>query len=57
MGRPFHRQVELIRDRASVMVVSREAARAVDDKRGYRDIDPRDAWREWQAARKELQWA
>jgi hypothetical protein len=48
-------QVELIRDKASVMVVSPQAARAVEEKRGYRDIDASDAWREWQAARKELQ--
>jgi hypothetical protein len=48
-------QVEAIRDQASVMAVPADAAKAVEEKRGYQDLDPRDAWREWQVARKELQ--
>lgn len=55
-GAPLSKaQVELIRDKASVMVVSLEAATAVEEKRGYRDIDASDAWREWQVARNDLQ--
>ena len=48
-------QVELIRDRSSVMVASSGGSKAVEDRRGYQDLNPRDVWREWQLARKELQ--
>jgi hypothetical protein len=36
-----------IRDGAKVMVVRHDDARAVTEKRGYADIDAKDAWRGW----------
>jgi hypothetical protein len=55
-GGPLNQaQVEAVRDTASVVVSPLHAAQAVEDKRGYRDLDPREVWKEWQVARKELQ--
>jgi len=54
-GSPLTReQVEAIRDQASVIAVPEEAARAVDERRGYADISLSDAWEEWQVARLSL---
>jgi hypothetical protein len=40
-------QVLAIRDASTVMVASHNAARAVEENRGYADIDAADAWRCW----------
>jgi hypothetical protein len=48
-------EVEVIRDRASVMVTLPDAARAVEDQRGYRDIEPSRAWEEWRLLRVQFQ--
>jgi len=48
-------QVEAVRDTASVVVSPPHAVKSVEEKRGYRDLDPREVWQEWQMARKELQ--
>jgi hypothetical protein len=40
-------QVLAIRDGSTVVVVDRDAARAMEKKRGYADIDAADAWRSW----------
>ena|SRR5262245_6929996 len=40
-------QVLRIRDGSMVMVVPRDAARAVEEQRGYADIDAADAWHSW----------
>jgi hypothetical protein len=37
-------QVEALRDRTAVMAVSRDAAAALEQRRGYRDIDPMHCW-------------
>jgi hypothetical protein len=51
-GAPLsQKQVEAIRDSATITVAPPEAAKAVADGRGYQDIDPRHAWREWSAIR------
>lgn len=47
-------QVETIRDQANVMAVSAEAAKAVDERRGYSDLNLASAWEEWQSARQSL---
>jgi hypothetical protein len=36
-----------IRDGATVMVARHDGARAVDERRGYADIDAADAWQSW----------
>ncbi len=48
-------EVEAIRDQASVMAVQPNAAKAVDDQRGYKDIYPPRAWEEWQLLRVQFQ--
>jgi hypothetical protein len=54
-GGPLNQaQVEAVRDAANVVVAPLHAAAAVEEKRGYRDLDPREAWRDWQIARREL---
>lgn len=40
-------QVLAIRDGSYVMVVHHDAARSVEEKRGYADIDAADAWASW----------
>jgi hypothetical protein len=40
-------QVLRIRDGSMVMVVPHAAARAVEEQRGYADIDAADAWHSW----------
>jgi hypothetical protein len=42
----FH--VLRIRNVAKVTVVDHAAARSVEERRGYADIDAADAWRSWQ---------
>ena len=36
-----------IRDHWGVMVMTEDHARAMEEKRGYVDIDPADAWQSW----------
>jgi len=45
-------QVEAIRDKTSVVAVPEEAAKAVDERRGYADINLSNAWEEWEVARR-----
>jgi hypothetical protein len=40
-------EVLSIRDRMGVMVMRHDDARAMEEKRGYVDIDPADAWQGW----------
>lgn len=54
-GSPLTRaQVETIRDQANVLAVTAEAAKAVDVRRGYADLDLSNAWEEWRTARQSL---
>lgn len=54
-GTPLSKvQVEAIRDQANVLAVPAEAAKAVDERRGYADLKLADAWEEWQSARQSL---
>lgn len=47
-------EVETIRDAALAKVLTPEQRAAVDEGRGYDDIDPEQAWEDWQIARLEL---
>ncbi|MGC6160406.1 hypothetical protein [Enterobacter ludwigii] len=50
MGRELTRdEVESIRDDATAIRLPAEAAEEIIRERGYRDIDPENVWREWQA--------
>ena len=42
-------EVESIRDGATAIRLSAEAAEDIIRERGYRDIDPENVWREWLA--------
>lgn len=54
-GAPLTRdEVEKIRDDAASVALPRDAREKLDESRGYRDIDPDDAWAQWQEARNEL---
>jgi hypothetical protein len=44
-------EVDAIRDHATVMVSQPQAAKAVEERRGYKDVDPQHAWEEWQVLR------
>jgi hypothetical protein len=48
-------QVEVIsaRDKAVCMMLPLSKKNALDEKRGYRDIDPENVWAEWLAFRQE----
>ena len=48
-------EVDALRDKITVLVAAPEAAKAVDERRGYKDIDPSHAWEEWQVVRLQLQ--
>ena len=55
-GMPLTEQEVIeIRDSSECIAMPLFAKIAVEEKRGYVDIDPEDAWEAWQAARKELQ--
>jgi hypothetical protein len=43
-----------IRDNAFCLTTTPESAAAIDAERGYRDIDPENAWQEWQQLRPTL---
>lgn len=50
MGRELTRdEVESIRDGTTAIRLQAEAAEDIIRERGYRDIDPENVWREWQA--------
>lgn len=51
-GEPLtEEQVLAVRDNAICATMSRTAALALDEQRGYSDIDPDNCWAEWQQLR------
>jgi hypothetical protein len=51
-GAPLTRdEVEQVRRTAICMTMRESAVRALEEKRGFRDIDPENAWEEWLAYR------
>lgn len=46
-------EVVATRDRAVVMMVTPDEARAMEVSRGYRDVDPEDCWADWHRLRVE----
>ncbi len=53
-GKPLTKQqVEAIRDNSSVIVSTPEAVKAVEEGRGYNDINPLNCWAEWQLFREQ----
>jgi len=54
-GSPLTEQEVLdIRDKGVCMMMRVEHAIALDEKRGYNDIDPQHVWEQWQEARARL---
>ena len=47
-------EVLQIRDHAPVVAVRPSDIPALEEKRGYQDLDPETCWQQWQLARKEL---
>jgi hypothetical protein len=47
-------EVLQVRNNAPAIALSINAARKVEEKRGYPDIDPENCWEEWIEARKTL---
>ena len=47
-------EVVAIRDEAICITMRQSHAQALESKRGYPDLDPENAWQEWQAIRSEL---
>jgi hypothetical protein len=47
-------EVLAIRDKAHSVTVTAEQARGIDEARGYADLDPQNAWAEWQQLRSDL---
>lgn len=47
-------EVENITDHAECIAMPRDVRDELDESRGYRDIDPENAWEEWLEARKQL---
>lgn len=43
-----------VRDNAAAIVVDSDAAQALAESRGYRDIDPENCWAEWAEFRGEI---
>ena len=55
-GRPLTEQEVLdVRDKGVIVVLSVEDAIALNERRGYSDIEPERAWEQWQDARRRLQ--
>jgi hypothetical protein len=55
-GEPLSEQEVLrARDKAVCMMLPLSKKRLMDEKRGYEDINPENAWPEWQAFRAEAQ--
>ena len=48
-------EVEEIRDQVPCVALTPDQRAAVDERRGYPDIDPERAWEDWQIARIELE--
>ena len=44
-------EVHRVRDNCMVVASDSTAANAVEEARGYEDVDPADPWRSWQAIR------
>lgn len=54
-GKPLtRRQVEALRDRAPAIAVPSSAAEAVEERRGYKDVDFSTVWEEWQIRRRQF---
>lgn len=54
-GAPLTREeVEEITDKAACIAMPRHARKKVDEGRGYEDIDPEQAWEQWQKVRQHL---
>jgi hypothetical protein len=47
-------EVIQIRDACPAIALRPEAVRKMEERRGYKDIDPENCWKEWQQARKDL---
>ncbi len=47
-------EVVRIRDAAPCVILRESAVAALEEKRGYRDIDPDNCWQEWQHLRTQL---
>jgi SAM-dependent methyltransferase len=45
-------EVLRIRDKATCVSMTREQARKIEEERGYADLDPEEAWAEWQQFRR-----
>ena len=55
-GSPLTKEEALeIRDKASVVMLSKQAAEQMNEKRGYSDIDPENCWYDWQMLRRETE--
>lgn len=55
-GAPLSQEeVMAIRDKAVCMTVLESVARSLEERRGYRDLDPEQAWPEWLSLRRELE--
>lgn len=54
-GEPLsHAEVLNIRDYANVMMMEKTHADALDESRGYDDIDPENCWYDWQMCRRKM---
>jgi hypothetical protein len=47
-------EVLAIRDGGVCIMMAEERAIALDEKRGYNDLDPKQVWEQWQEARSQL---
>lgn len=47
-------EVNEIRDSAACIMMPISAVQTMEESRGYSDIDPEYAWKQWQQARREL---
>ena len=54
-GSPLTKEeVEEIRDKAVCIMLPVSERKAMDEARGYEDIDPQFAWEQWQDVRKQI---
>ncbi len=54
-GSPLTRaEVLQVRDKGTCMMLRSSVALEMEEKRGFRDIDPEDCWEEWQTLREIL---
>lgn len=55
-GSPLTRaEVLQTRDKGACMMLRASAVLELDDKRGFRDIDPENCWEEWQELRQAME--